>query len=301
MVILVACLESMAPGKTLPAPSGFAGEPAVHGSSAAPCRELPGAVALFDVPGIHVVWVGEQHGTDEMPAFLADLACVAGTQGRPVIVALERAPEEQSDWDRFLDSDGSPGAVQILTEAPVWAAVRDGRNSRAILAMAERLRSLKQEGRIRGVRLIDRWPGTSSGLDISHRDEEMAQAVLDVVRTQPHALVLVYSGNVHAMKRRTAWLPADVPDPAASYLPPAEILSINLIGEAGEFWSCQASGCGRHPYPGESGHIRSVVLVGGLSGDHHSVASEGFDALAYTGLATTASPPAILRRRPPLR
>jgi hypothetical protein len=293
MLIVFACLEAMASGQAPPPPSGIATMDAVHRSSLVPCRDLPGAATLFDRPDVHVVWVGEQHGTEEMPAFLTDLACIAGTQSRTVIVALERTEDEQPDWDRFLASDGSASAVAALTEAPIWTNGRDGRNSRAILAMAERLRHLKQDGRITGIRLIDRWAGASNDRNGNHRDEEMAQAVSDIVRAKPDALVLVYSGNLHAMKRRASWLPADVQNPAASYLPPAKILSVNLIGEKGEIWSCQASGCGQHIYSGESGHARSVVLVGGSGDDHQSVASEGFDALGYTGVPTTASPLAV--------
>jgi hypothetical protein len=292
MLIVFACLEAMASGQA-PPPSHVASMDAVHHPSSLPCRDLPGAATLVDRPDIHVVWVGEQHGTEEMPAFLTDLACIASTRKRPVIVALERTEDEQPDWDRFLASDGSASAVAALTKAPVWTLARDGRNSRAILAMAERLRHLKQNGQITGVRLIDRWTGTPNDPSGNHRDEEMAQAVSDIVRARPDALVLVYSGNIHAMKRRPAWLPANVQNPAASYLPPAEVLSVNLIGANGEAWNCQASGCGHHLFSGESGHARSVVLVGGSGNDHPSGASEGFDALGYTGVPTTASPPAV--------
>jgi hypothetical protein len=296
MMMVFTCLEAMASGKASLARSDVTSVPSVRDSSLAPCRDVPGAGALFHRPEIHVVWVGEQHGTGEMPALLADLACLAGTQSRPVIVALERAEDEQADWDHFLVSDGSASAVEALMAAPVWSTVRDGRNSRAILEMAERLRRQKQVGRLGGIRLIDRWTSMPNGPNTDHRDRDMANAVLDIVRARPDALVLVYSGNIHAMKRRPSWLSANVQDPAASYLPPREVLSINLIGEKGEIWSCEASGCGRHVYPGEFGsHTRGVVLVGGVSGDHHSVqsiVSEGFDGLGYTGVPTTASMPA---------
>ena len=257
-----------------------------------PCPDLPGAAALFDRPEIHVVWVGEQHGTEQMPAFLTDLACIAGTRRHPVIVALERADQEQADWNRFLASNGSAKAVAALTRAPVWSLAHDGRTSQAILTMADRLRRLKQDGRIADVRLIDRWTITPEDPNGAHRDQAMADAVLDIIRATPDVLVLVYSGNIHAMKRKAAGFPADLPNPAASYLPAAETVCVNLVGAKGEIWNCQASGCGNHPYPGESGRARGVVLVGVSP---NAWASESFDAVGYTGVTTTASPPAIRR------
>jgi hypothetical protein len=290
-VIISVCLLVMTSVQARPRPGDGSAADTVYRSSSAPCHGLPGAAMLFNRPGVHVVWIGEQHGTGEMPEFLTDLACIAATQRHPVIVALERAEEEQSDWDSFLASDGSADAVTALTRAPVWTQAEDGRNSRAILAMAQRLRQLEHDRRITGIRLIDRWGTTPDDRSGIHRDQKMAQAVLDILQTNPQALVLVYSGNLHAMKRRPAGLPAQVQDPAASYLPPAEVLSVNLIGESGEVWNCQASGCGPHPYQGESSHPRSIVLIDDSSDHQNPVASEGFDALGYTGVPTTASPP----------
>jgi hypothetical protein len=290
-VIAVVCLLVMTSVQARPRSGDGPVTDAVYSSTSEPCHDLSGAAMLLNRPGVHIVWLGEQHGTGEMPEFLTDLVCIAATQKRPVWVALERAETEQSDWDCFMASDGSASAIARLTRAPVWTQVEDGRNSRAILVMAQRLRQLKHERRIAGIRLIDRWgttPDASSGI---HRDQELARAVLDIVRTNPQALVLVYSGNLHAMKRRPAWLPADVQNPAASYLPPAEVLSVDLIGESGEVWNCQASGCGPHPYQGESGHPRGIVMIDGSRDHQNPVASEGFDALGYTGVPTTASPP----------
>ena len=255
-----------------------------------PCPDLPGAAKLFDRPETHVVWVGEQHGTAQMPAFLTDLACIAGTRRHPVIVALERADEEQADWNRFLNSDGSTKAVAALTRAPAWSLAHDGRTSQAMVTMADRLRQLKQDGRIVDVRLIDRWRRTPEDPNGAHRDQAMANAVLDIIRATPDVLVLVYSGNIHAMKRKSAGFPADLPNPAASYLPAAETVCLNLVGAKGEVWNCQDSGCGSHPYPGESGRARGVVFAGDSP---NAGASESFDAVGYTGVTTTASPPAV--------
>ena len=292
-VIVVVCLLAMTSVQARPRSGDGPVIDAVYRSSSEPCHDLPGAAMLLNRPGVHVVWLGEQHGTGEMPEFLTDLVCIAGTQRRPVWVALERAETEQSDWDGFLASDGSASAVARLTRAPVWTQAEDGRNSRAILVMAQRLRQLKHERRIAGVRLIDRWGTTPDARSGIHRDQELAQAVLDIVQTNPRALVLVYSGDLHAMKRRPPWLPADVQNPAASYLPPAEVLSVDLIGESGEVWNCQASGCGPHPYQGESSHPRGIVMIDDSRDHQNPAAFEGFDALGYTGVPTTASPPEL--------
>src|SRR5438552_2936988 len=116
--------------------------------ASAACPDVPGAGALFERPTVRVVWVGEMHGTSEMPALFADLVCVASTTARRVVVALERGADEQPLWDRFLISDGGPAARAALLKGSDWTSpTQDGRNSVAMLALADRLREYKAQGR----------------------------------------------------------------------------------------------------------------------------------------------------------
>ena len=97
-----------------------------------PCPEVPGSAVLFEQPAIRVVWVGEVHGTSEMPALFADLVCAAATTGRHVVVALERSQDEQPLWNSFLASDGGPTARAALLKGSLWTStIQDGRSGKA--------------------------------------------------------------------------------------------------------------------------------------------------------------------------
>ncbi len=244
-----------------------------------PCPPLPGAEVLFARPETKVVWVGETHGSAEQPALFGDLVCAAGATGRPVVVVLERGRDEQPAWDAFLRSDGGAAARAALMNGPLWSgSVQDGRSSVAMLALAERLRGYVREGRVRTVRAM-----VSDAPTVGREGYEAALAATTAAATvAPNGLVLAYSGSAHARKG-----PQTIGDEtyreAALQLPAASTLSVKLEGAAGGYWNCQRDGCGVHPSRGGPVHARGVVVGG---------APEGFDAVAYTGLPATASPPA---------
>ena len=253
-----------------------------------PCPEIPGSAVLFDRPATRVVWVGEVHGTWEMPALFGDLVCAAAATGRRVVVALERSQDEQPLWDSFLASNGGKAAQAALLKGSLWTSTaQDGRSGKATLALAERLRQYERQGRIVGVRMIVQ-------MSLSKEEEfeaNMAHAVTDILRRQPDTLVLVYSGNLHAMKTaapfdKTLAL-------AASLIPAAELISVNLVSGNGQAWNCQNGDCGPHLYQG-SDHPRGIVTAGTATGGLNQLWAAGYDAVGYTGRATTPSSPAAL-------
>ncbi|HTN39976.1 MAG TPA: hypothetical protein VLZ84_02420, partial [Asticcacaulis sp.] len=162
-----------------------------------PCQPLKGIDAVWTrAPGA-VIWVGEMHGTNEMPALFGDMVCAAGADGQPVVVVLERLPIEEVFWGMFLGSDGGDEARGLLLFGFQWRSPsQDGRSSTAMLDLADRLRRLRQAGRITSIELADRFfdPKTP-------RDTQMAQAVRDIKAKYPEARILVYTGNYHAMKK----------------------------------------------------------------------------------------------------
>jgi hypothetical protein len=253
-----------------------------------PCPEVPGSAVLFERPATHVVWVGEVHGTSEMPALFGDLVCAAAATGRRVVVALERSQDEQPLWDSFLASNGGQTAQTALLKGSLWTSTaQDGRSGKATLALAKRLRQYKTQGRIAGVRMIVQMSWSTEG----KFEAEMAHAVTDILRRQPDALVLVYSGNLHAMKTaapfdKTLAL-------AASLIPASELVTVNLVGGNGQAWNCQNGDCGSHPYQG-SDHPRGIVPADTATGGSNQFWAAGYDAVGYTGRATTPSPPAAL-------
>lgn len=239
-----------------------------------PCQPLKGIEAVFARPEAGVVWVGEIHGTNEMPDLFGDMVCAAGADGHPVIVVLERLPVEADFWNIFLGSDGGDEARGQLLMGFQWRNLsQDGRSSAAMLDLADRLRRLRQAGRITTVEFADRFSEPQTP-----RDTQMAQAVMDVKSKYPEARILVYSGNSHAKK-----VPPGGFQTAASLLPPGEILSVNILGESGEIWADKNGSVGEHNYFGQD-HPREIVLA---------VNDPAYDFIAYTGRPSTPSAPAM--------
>ena len=248
--------------------------------ASASCPDLPGAADLFTPSHPRIIWVGEMHGTNEMPALFGDLVCIAGESGRKVVVLLERGRDEQANWDAFFEN----GDRAQLTAGKIWHwETQDGRSSEAMVALAERLRDYKAAGRLLTVRLMQRgWdekPQASNALD---NETSMANAVKQAAQAYPEAVILVYSGGLHARKTIS---PFDKELPlAASLLPAAEVTSFDITGQAGTGWNCFPSGCGVHPYAERDTHPRGILT---------GAPEEGYDAVAYTGVPTTASMPAV--------
>jgi hypothetical protein len=246
------------------------------------CPQIAGVDAILSKPDVRVIWAGELHGTAEQPRAFGDLVCGAAERlKQPPVVFLERSADEQPLWDAFLSSDGGPAARAALTTAPAWRTrVQDGRNSEAIMTLAERLRMLKQAHRIIAVRLL--IPSLPPAGRQAHEDRMAAsiQAALSHMPDGTRALVL--SGNVHASKSDVA-LPDETYAAAAKRLPPENVLSVLLVSGPGEAWNCQPDGCRAHA---DSGLQRDA----GFSWD----APAGYDAMLSAGVHTTASPPAVV-------
>lgn len=162
-----------------------------------PCQPLKGIDAVWTrAPGA-VIWVGEMHGTNEMPALFGDMVCAAGADGQPVVVVLERLPIEEVFWGIFLGSDGGDEARGLLLFGFQWRSPsQDGRSSTAMLDLADRMRVLKAGGRRVSIDFIDRAFDPAKPADA-----QMAQTVMGVRAQHPEARILVYTGNFHAMKK----------------------------------------------------------------------------------------------------
>jgi hypothetical protein len=264
----------LAAATTLALVSGFS----ARGADAPACPPLPaGMDAVLKAP-TPIIWFGEMHGTNEMPALFGDAVCAAGRGRRPVIVALERSRQEQPLWEMFLKSDGGDSARGIFLTGVGWSGPeQDGRSSKAMLALAERLRQLKQAGRIQDVELFDVQE------DGKTRDQGMADDLMAVVNSHPDAVVLAYSGNVHNMGA-----PFGNQVPARSLLPAGTATSVDIIGGAGgRSWNY---GTGDHP-SGGTDHAPGVVPA--TTPESALYARQGYDYVAFLGKPTTASAPAL--------
>lgn len=250
----------------------------------ASCTPVPGIENLLGDAARRVIWIGEMHGTAQQPILFGDIVCAATKTGRPVIVLLERTRSEQPAWDQFLASNGGGEAKEKLSHSPGWTlALQDGRSSKAMLDLAERLREYKAASLIAGVDLIiddNQQYSTSDAYEA-----RMAALVSNAAAASPSALVLVYSGNAHA-RQSTVSYGGETYREAAAHLPPGSVVSVNLSGDAGTTWACEETTCGPQSYaPLGPHHPRGLTRAD---------ISAGYDAVIYTGTATTASPPAAL-------
>ncbi|RKG61201.1 hypothetical protein D7X30_07035, partial [Corallococcus sp. AB011P] len=94
-----------------------------------------------------VLLLGELHGTQEVPRFIAQSVCQLVTSGMPVTVGLELPVENEDRITTFLQSQGGEVNWLKLMEAPFWRSpYPDGRGSEAVANMLEQLRHLRAQG-----------------------------------------------------------------------------------------------------------------------------------------------------------
>lgn len=243
----------------------------------AACPPLPGVEQLWARAQVRTVILGEVHGTEEGPALFGDVVCHASLQA-PVVVALELRAAEQPELDDFM----AGGQADALLATPSWSGrVRDGRSSRAMLRLLERLRALKAAGRVSAVVAVqpDYLPRRSQ----DYSEILMAAGWAQAGRDHPEARIFALVGNLHARKTRMD-RPGLALTPAAMHLPPAETLSLDVEG-GGQAWYCRsATDCGPGPIGSAAPTARGVRL---------GVREDGaYDGVFSSGTAWTASPPA---------
>ena len=167
------------------------------------CAAIAGSERLWSMPGLRFVVVGEMHGTAETPAIFADLVCSARRAKRPIVVGVERDFSEQDAIDAFLAPGNHEAALRALLSEQGWHG-RDGRSSRAMLALLEQLRALKLRGLVSGVVAFSvAFDGSQSP---SRGEERMPSALAAAANPYPNALVIALVGNVHACKKPVAGL-----------------------------------------------------------------------------------------------
>jgi len=250
------------------------------GGSALPAPLLkPGGLLIF----------GELHGTRELPAFFGEAVC--WTSGAlPVQAGLELPASEQERVETFLASPGAPADVEALTAGPFWSRPpeqQDGKASRAMAALVDRLRRLRRAGQPIDVFLFDVDDAGGPG----ERDRTMAERLAERVRAHPEALTLALAGNVHARKNKgVPWNPELEPMGLHLVTAGVRVLSLDSVTPAGTAWICDAKTmtCGSHDVQAwralPSGRAVGIEMLA-------EPTQEGFDGL-YATPSLNASPPA---------
>jgi hypothetical protein len=254
----------------------------LNGASAmAACSPIPGAEQAWSKPALRWVFVGELHGSNETPEEFLNLVCDALARGRQVTVALERPTSEQAALDGILNATDSPAATRRLLSEPGWVNGMDGRASEAMLRLLIALRALRRSYPDLAVAAFDApYSGNAPGA----RDEVMGHALLAVGSAAPKNLILVLTGNIHAMQA-----PVFGYDLAAMFLPAGQRLSLEVTDRGGESWTDNVGGCGAW-----KGGIRDkdITRPRGIFFDPSLAPYGKVDGILSLGVPLTASAPA---------
>jgi hypothetical protein len=240
-----------------------------------------------------VLLLGELHGTQEVPRFLAQASCQSVVAGTPVTVGLELPVESQERVAGFLTSEGTDSDWLKLMDAPFWRSpYPDGRSSEAMANMLEQLRQLRARGLDVEVFVFDH-----PKLQGQVREEAMAATVMARLKHAPDRFFLVVSGNIHP--RTKPGLPWN-----GKYQPMGLLLSKHVKGvvaldmayDSGSAWICAVDSkgvkdrldCGVREAKGKDNGDRFFVHLWDGAND------AGYHGVFYVG-PVSASAPAVLK------
>ncbi|MFP2958614.1 hypothetical protein ACLEPN_12385 [Myxococcus sp. 1LA] len=238
-----------------------------------------------------VLLLGEMHGTQEVPRFIAQAACQTAVAGTPVTVGLELPLENQTRIDTFLDSAGAEDDWLKLMEAPFWRSpYPDGRSSEAVANMLEQLRQLRYRGLNVDIFVFDHPKTQGQG-----REDAMAATVRHQVESGPGRFHVILSGNIHSRTKKG--LPWDKSFKPMGLLLKDEldsVVSLDMAYNSGSAWICAVDSkgvkdkldCGIREAKGKDNGDRFFLHTwGGTNGD-------GYHGVFYVG-PVNASAPAV--------
>jgi hypothetical protein len=238
-----------------------------------------------------VMMLGELHGTQEVPRFVAQGACQTANAGTPVTVGLELPVENQERVATFLRSAGKDEDWLKLMEAPFWRSpFPDGRSSEAVASLLEQLRRLRSQGLD-----VDAFVFDHPKQQGQERESAMADTVLSFVRQGPQRFFLLVAGNIHP--RTLQGLPWD-----KQYRPMGLLISqqvkdtvaLDMAYNSGTAWICAEAAqaeqleCGVKQTKGKDNGDRYFVHL------WDDPDKNGFHGIFYVG-PVTASLPAVRR------
>ncbi|NRD52862.1 hypothetical protein D7Y11_10185 [Corallococcus sp. AB018] len=238
-----------------------------------------------------VMLLGELHGTQEVPRFIAQSVCQLVTSGMPVTVGLELPVENEDRITTFLQSQGGDVDWLKLMEAPFWRSpYPDGRGSEAVANMLEQLRHLRAQGLDVAVFVYDH-PKLSG----QQREDALTKTVLAQVKAKPERFHLVTSGNIHP--RTAKGLPWDKQYQPMGYLlkdQVEDVTALDMAYDSGTAWICAANkqtsklDCGVKEAKGKDNGDRFFMHT------WSSANNDGYHGVFYVG-HVTASEPAVLK------
>ncbi|WP_145734233.1 hypothetical protein [Nitrospirillum pindoramense] len=249
---------------------------------AAQCTPVPGVDTFLDSAKTYFV-VGDLHGTAEIPAMVADIACAAAVKFHKVVLALEFPVTNAEALSNFSRHPESPAAA-----LPFFAAdpggMADGRSSVAMARMLEHVRTLA--GPDIAVSFVPFQPVPASS-DPGLYEKAMAVGIIAAHQAHPDAKILIFVGRTHARKAPTDRNGALLP--MAATLPARETVSLDVSPTGGSAWNCRGTSltltdvkCGPNPL-GEAADIppAGITMISGAA----------YDGTLSVGKPFSASPP----------
>ncbi|NMO21338.1 hypothetical protein HPC49_35780 [Pyxidicoccus fallax] len=253
-------------------------------------RKVRGMAELLK-PG-RVMLIGEQLGSREAPTVVGDVVCEAAEAGHAVALGLSIPQKEQARIDRYLASPGMPADQDALLEGPFWRRpYQDGRSSRAVFDLIDRVRAMRELGLRVSLVAYD-----TEEVQASQRDAVLADVWLKRHAARPSEVLVVLAGNTHV--RTVTGTPWDRDfTPMAHHLRSLPSLRVLELGYAmGTRWGCELDIRSRldcrvvnavpdrrvEDHPALSPYVRF----------YPSPTEEGYQGLLFVG-PLTASPPAL--------
>jgi hypothetical protein len=269
---------------TAPQPEGLCGE------------DVRGLPELLEA-GLTLL-IGEQLGTREAPEVVGNVVCQSAQLGLPVALGLSIPRTEQERLERYLASPGAPADQDALLEGRFWhRPYQDGRSSRAIFDLIDRVRAMRAAG-LR-VTLVAFDTNTAHA---SARDSEQAKVWLERRAASPKEVHIVLAGNTHTrLVRGTPW-DKDF-TPMGYYLKDGKLVVLDLSYAQGTRWGCDLDRAGKlscgfvgatpsdavAALPGQSPYIRRF----------DALTKEGYHGLLYVGELTPSLPATSKYKEPP--
>jgi hypothetical protein len=235
------------------------------------CATVEGLSGAVESKKPRFVIFGETHGTSEIPRLFGDAVCQLSAS-KEILIALEFESQDGQNLNKYIKR-AEPSAVT----RGAWAdSERDGRTSKAMFSMIERLRQLSRAGR--HIEIVGVVPSEVDDLPQSYYELGMANELRRAAISHPQATIVVLIGNIHARK-----VPLGTLRPAASLLPPDDVLSLVNETMGGNAWNCQADGCSAHSMTATGVHSRGVTI--------DPKAHDGYDGSFSVGRPYSGSAP----------
>jgi hypothetical protein len=219
--------------------------------SASTCAEFEGSNHVANLSG--VVFIGERHGTTEIPKYVGAMICHATKNHRAVHVALELPEDWTASLNHFINTDAEDRSVRNFFVSPEWkkrvAHSPDGLTSKAMVALIEQLRQLRQQGQEIYLSTFDtrEWEVPHINSDIG-----MAAILTRNIEKRNADVTFVLAGEYHTRLRENTTTSKLQPMAflVATARPKWPTRGISVSFSAGSLWGCRSlTDCGVLPQP----------------------------------------------------